>query len=146
MQYLTSPPIGVVLYADGIGEDAHGERLVMESSSGAVKENLPHTMGDTVKLVQSATELLKTEVISLQDASLDTFLDRKVMIIQLVMQKMTLCSVSVLKDKKYEVFELRSATLPAKWDERREWLKMFELLVTIMVSCPQRDAQSLKFH
>jgi hypothetical protein len=25
-------------------------------------------------------------------------------------------------------------------------LKMFELLVTIMVSCPQRDAQSLKFH
>ena len=67
MQYLTSSPIGAVLYADGVGEDAHVERLVMESSSGAVKEHLPYTMGDTAKLIQSATELLKTELISQQD-------------------------------------------------------------------------------
>lgn len=79
-------------------------------------------------------------------AGFDTFLKRKVSLVQLVMQKMTLCSVSVLIDKKYKVVELRPATLPARWDERREWLKMFELLATIMVSCPQRDVQSLKFH
>ncbi|GAB5586392.1 hypothetical protein Unana1_01292 [Umbelopsis nana] len=43
-------------------------------------------------------------------ADFDTFLKRKVLLVQLVMQTMTLCSVSVLKDKKYKVVELRSNT------------------------------------
>lgn len=91
------------MYADGIGEDAHGERLLMESSSGAVKENFPHTMGDTVKLIQSAAEVLKAEAMTVQDARLETFLKRKVLMVHLVTQKMTLSSVCALQNKKYKV-------------------------------------------
>jgi hypothetical protein len=133
------------VYADGIGEDAHGERLLMESSSGAVKENFPHTMGDTVKLIQSAAEVLKAEAMTVQDARLETFLKRKVLIVHLVTQKMTLSSVCALQNKKYKVVELRSATLASKWGERREWLKMFELLATIMVSNSLKRIQCTLF-
>ncbi|KAG2171880.1 hypothetical protein INT44_006109 [Umbelopsis vinacea] len=123
---------GSVRYADGLGEASHGEVIVLEASSGALSEDVSHSNGDTLKLIQSATEILRAELLNNLDCSYSTFLRRKVMVIQTVMNKMTLSSVSLLDNERYKVVEVRSGNIPVKWEDRYSWMRIFELLSTVM--------------
>ncbi|KAI9277319.1 hypothetical protein BC943DRAFT_284930, partial [Umbelopsis sp. AD052] len=91
-----------------------------------------HSNGDTLKLIQSATEILRAELLNNLDCSYSTFLRRKVMVIQTVMNKMTLSSVSLLDNERYKVVEVRSGNIPVKWEDRYSWMRIFELLSTVM--------------
>jgi hypothetical protein len=123
-----------VRYVDGLGEATHVEEIVLEASSGALSEDVSHSNGDTLKLIQSVTEILKAELLNNLDCSYTTFLRRKILIVQTVTNKMTLSSVSLLDETRYKVIELRSGNVPVKWEDRYNWMKIFELLSTVMVS------------
>lgn len=86
-----------------------------------------------MKLIQTATEILKAEYMNSLEATLSTFLERKVLMIQTITNKMTLSSLSLLNAEQYKVVELRSAEIPLNWDDRSNWLRMFELLATVIV-------------
>lgn len=132
---LTQPHVTEsVRYVDGLGEANHGEEIVLEASSGALNEDVSHSNGDTLKLIQSATEILKAELLNNLDCSYTTFLRRKILILQTVTNKLTLSSVSLLDETRYKVIELRSGNFPVKWEDRYDWMKIFELLSTVMVS------------
>jgi hypothetical protein len=118
---------------------------VLEASSGALGEDVSHSNGDTLKLIQSATEILKTELLNNLDCSYSTFLRRKVLIIQTVTNKMTLSSVSLLDNEKYKVVELRSGNIPLKWEDKYCWMRIFELLSTVMVSSMAGDRMAVVF-
>lgn len=105
----------------------------MEALSGALSEDVSNSNGDTLKLIQSATEILKAEMLDNLDCSYTTFLRRKILIVQTVKNKMTLSSVSLLDETRYKVIELRSGNLPMKWEDRYDWIKIIELLSTVMV-------------
>jgi hypothetical protein len=124
----------IVRYVEGLGKETHGEKIVLEASSGALSEDVSHFNGDTLKLIQSATEILKAELLNNLDCSYTTFLRRKILIVQTVTNKMTLPSVSLLDETRYKVIELRSGNVPVKWEDRYDWMKIFELLSTVMVS------------
>jgi len=99
-----------------------------------LSEDVSHSNGDTLKLIQSATEIPKAELLNNLDCSYTTFLRRKILIVQTVTNKMTLSSVSLLDETRYKVIELRSGNVPVKWEDRYNWMKIFELLSTVMVS------------
>lgn len=54
---------GKACFVDGMGYDIYNEeRVVMESSSGAIKENIRHTVDDTVKQVYSTIAILNSDI------------------------------------------------------------------------------------
>jgi hypothetical protein len=91
---------------------------VLEASSGASCEDVCHSKGDALKLILSATEILKAEYLNSLDETLSTYLKRKLLMIQTTTSKMTLSSMSLLNAERYEVAELRSAEIPLTWHDR----------------------------
>ncbi|KAI8366054.1 uncharacterized protein BYT42DRAFT_482548, partial [Radiomyces spectabilis] len=58
---------------DGIGVDRQeNERLVMEASSGEFRENIHHTLDNTLKQIHSSIMMLKSDIRSHLDASFVT--------------------------------------------------------------------------
>jgi hypothetical protein len=54
-------------------------------------------------------------------------------VIQAIANKITLSSLSLLNAEQYKVVQLRFAEIPLTWHNRPNWLKMFELLATVIV-------------
>lgn len=120
-------------YVDGLGISRYGENIVLEASSGAIKEDVNHSNGDSLKLIQCASEILKSEMMDNLDAAFSTFTKREVLIVQTIKNKMTLSAVSLSSTTTYKVIELRSGKIPLNWEYRNHWLHIFELLSTVMV-------------
>jgi hypothetical protein len=70
--------------------------------------------GDTVELIATAEEVLKTEAAKHGNASFSTFIKLQVLIVHTVKNVMTLSSVSL-----YEVMELKTVDLLCRWRWRK---------------------------
>lgn len=68
-----------------------------------------------------------------KEASIETFKKIEVYTIQVIKDRMTLYSTSIFNKQKWKHIELRSAIIPTKWDDIYLWVKLFELLATLMV-------------
>lgn len=65
-------------YADGIGYTGQDERLIMEASSGGLKEDIDHTLGDSLKLLENLAAILNTYRSKYINSNEETFSKLKV--------------------------------------------------------------------
>ncbi|KAI8094666.1 hypothetical protein BDF21DRAFT_409218 [Thamnidium elegans] len=120
-------------FADGIGYTGQDERLLMEASSGGLEENLDHTLGDSLKLLENLTAILNTYRAKYLNSDKTTFSKLKVFGIQCVKTTITLVSVSAPGDGKILYHTPRSSQIPTTFDERHHLLSLFELLAYLLV-------------
>ncbi|ORX43887.1 hypothetical protein DM01DRAFT_1329489 [Hesseltinella vesiculosa] len=124
---------------DGIGISTLGrsERTLMESSGDVDGD---HTLDDTLKLMECGQTVMKFEMNKNRQASYKTFLRRRVLGIQFVGSKLTLLSIQILSCGKWACLVERSALVPRRWDERKHWLQVFELLAKMKCILEEQDA------
>lgn len=125
---------GYSRYVDGLGHDLYEcERLVMEASSGEFKENIPHTIDDTAKQINSSIMMLKSNVRKHLDASFETMCKVEVYGIQTVRNSITLSKTS-LNDIQggYIYQELRTTEIPVNYIQRHKWLKVMDLMAVLL--------------
>lgn len=122
------------LFADGIGRRDGSEVIVMESSGSYAKEDIDHSVGDTMKLIKMATSSLRSGILKYPNASIETAKGLAVFGVQCICDKITLTKYSLHDSRKWEVLELRSATILVTWNSRFSLVHVFELLATLQVS------------
>lgn len=122
------------LFADGIGCENGFEVTIIESSGPYSVEYIDHSMGDTQKLITMPTNSLRDEILKYQDASFDTAEGLSVFSIQCICNKITLLKTNLCTQNKWQIVELRSATIPVTWDIRVNTVAIFELLATLQVN------------
>ncbi|KAK4515338.1 uncharacterized protein ATC70_010282 [Mucor velutinosus] len=131
-------------YADGLGVNSltNEEELFIESSSGINRENVAHSLNDTIKLITECSGALQHIVQKHPNASLDTMCLKEVYGLQVVKKQATLTKVALTKvTKKWSVVELRSSEIPVDWATRYYWLSMFELMATLVLA--QRNQEKV---
>lgn len=120
---------------DGIGIDSDGfERIIFECSGGFISEKPEHALEDTIKQTQSCVSVLKSDAFHHLDASFETFQKRRILGIHIIKSKMTLIETRINQNKRWEILELCSASIPLTWRNRFDWLKVYELVTTMLVS------------
>jgi hypothetical protein len=125
---------GMVRYVDGLGLDlSDTERIVMESSSGEHKENVKHTEDDTLKQIHSSVTMLKADINNHRNAAFSTMCQIETFGIHCVKKEITLSKTKLNGATGGYIYqEIRSAEIPVTYEERHKWLKMADLLATLM--------------
>lgn len=82
-------------FADGLGFSlimghVDEERLIVGSSSGGMQEHVAHTQNDSLKLLEAMAAVLKLRATHYRHASLNTFLDYKILGLLVVKRTMAL--------------------------------------------------------
>lgn len=136
-------------FLDGLGFDkCFSELLSMESSSGLEKENIQHTMDDTLKNLSTTITFINGTARQHLDASFSAFQKVQVFSIQTIKQTIALSStgVDLTKVGHYYHIERRKAEIPITFAERCNWIRLMELLaaLTIMISEQTRVMNQLK--
>ncbi|KAI9105232.1 hypothetical protein DFS34DRAFT_565460, partial [Phlyctochytrium arcticum] len=120
--------------ADGIGATPNNmESLLMESSAGR-QEDVPHSLGDTKKIMQMCVHSLKNELLQHKEASIGTAMRRAVIGIHYIVDRLTLTTTSLMKDGdvfRWKHIQLRSAVIPMSWSNRYQLTKVCELMATV---------------
>ncbi|CAO3680677.1 unnamed protein product [Rhizopus stolonifer] len=119
-------------YADALGKNTttENEEFFIESSSGFEKENVNHSLDDTLKLLAECSNALLHVIKYSKKASIDTITKKCTFGVQVIKQTLTLTKVSLSKSGKWKLVEVRSACTPT-WELRSHWNLLFEMLVTI---------------
>jgi hypothetical protein len=124
-------------FADGLGKNVitKNEEVFMESSSGFDKENISHTLDDTIKLIVECSNALHYIIKKNKKASIDSITLKATFGLQIIKQTITLTKMNLKKSDKWKLIELRSSVIPTSWNVRYSWVSLFELLATLFVSC-----------
>ncbi|CAO3700431.1 unnamed protein product [Rhizopus stolonifer] len=122
------------LFSDGVGRKDGFEVIIMESSGPYSIEHIDHSVEDTWKLIILTTNSLRNEILKYQDASIETAKGLTAFGIQCICDKITLIKTSLFGPTKWQVVELRSATIPVTWDSRMDLMSVFELLAILQVN------------
>ncbi|CEG72970.1 hypothetical protein RMATCC62417_08442 [Rhizopus microsporus] len=131
-------------FADGLGYSTlvghmDDERVVFEASSGGANEDQSHTQDDALKLIRILTSILVLKAYDLKNARFETFVKYMAISIQVIKRKITLSVLSMDKDKKFVFEERRSATIPISYQERYNWIQVFELLADFEQLLKEQD-------
>jgi hypothetical protein len=121
-------------FADGVGRRDQSERIVMESSSGFAKENIEHTIEDSLKLVTTTISALQSDVSHNMDASFSTMKEYATYGVQCIKSRITLLKCSIHDIDHWKIEELRSAFIPITWNALPGWVTVFELSACLIVS------------
>ncbi|KAI8330033.1 hypothetical protein BD560DRAFT_303337, partial [Blakeslea trispora] len=123
------------IFSDGIGRmNMHEERIFMESSSNFQTEDFEHSIGDTYKIVESMPSSLNTMLRQKQDCKLSSVLNIAVYGIQCIKSKLTLMKITLdPHSDRFQIVELRNASIPTAWAQRTSMIRVFELLVCLHV-------------
>ncbi|KAI8072694.1 hypothetical protein BC940DRAFT_233026 [Gongronella butleri] len=118
---------------DGIGTTLSDrmDHILIESSGLADGQ---HTEEDTLKLLEYKSLCLQEEKGHYQQASHVTFSKRRCFAIQIVRRKVSLLSIFVGDDDRWNSLWVRSALIPDRWDQRIYWFQAFEFLAKIIVT------------
>ncbi|KAI7884728.1 uncharacterized protein EV154DRAFT_427889, partial [Mucor mucedo] len=109
------------------------ELIIVEASSGQFKENVAHSIEDTLKILECGIASLRKEAAHYNDASLSTFKSLKVYGVQVIKSQVTLSAISLDDESHWKCIELRSAKLPTGWSDRIGLIQYLELLATLYV-------------
>ncbi|CAO3595880.1 unnamed protein product [Absidia cylindrospora] len=122
---------------DGVGTSIKDnmERILIESSG----DDSEHATEDTLKQMSNTSNCLKMEMKKYKLASYDTFLKRQIFGIHFIHDKMTLTSTRMESPNRYSFIEVRSATIPTKYEQRCDWIKVFELLLKLKASLIEQE-------
>ncbi|KAG0938528.1 hypothetical protein G6F30_007717 [Rhizopus arrhizus] len=107
------------------------ELIIVEASSGAIKENTAHTIEDSLKILECSVSALRKEVAHYKNASLETFKKLKVYSLQAIKNQVTLSEMSLYVKNYWKFIEKRSAKLPTNWNDRLCFVQYVELLATL---------------
>ncbi|KAI8333602.1 hypothetical protein BC941DRAFT_473351 [Chlamydoabsidia padenii] len=121
-------------YADALGVFQNANKMeviVVEASSGILKERTAHTIEDCLKLLECSVKSLQKEAMLNKDASMKTFGKLKVFAIQVIKNQVTLSEVHMNDQKSWCFVEKRTATLPSTWDDRILLVRYLELIATL---------------
>lgn len=105
----------------------------METSSGGLEEDIDHTLGNSLKLLENLAAILNTYRAKYLNSNKTTFSRLKVFGIQCVKTTITLVSVSAPGDGKILYYAPRTSQIPTTFDERHHSLPLFELLAYLLV-------------
>ncbi|KAI9274824.1 hypothetical protein BDA99DRAFT_249611 [Phascolomyces articulosus] len=94
-----------------------------------------HTIEDTLKIVECSIQCLKMEMIENKLASISAFLKRQILGLHYIGDKLSLTSTRLLNNGRYSHVLLRSSVIPRTWHDRHNWMKVFELVAKMNVSC-----------
>ncbi|KAF1796090.1 hypothetical protein FB192DRAFT_1425403 [Mucor lusitanicus] len=117
-------------YIDALGTlTTHNnmELIIVEASSGQLKENTAHSIEDTLKILECGISSLRKEAAHYNDASLSTFKKLKVYGVHVIKSQVTLSEISLYDETHWTCIELRNAKLPAAWNDR---FRMFRVELT----------------
>ncbi|KAF9408056.1 hypothetical protein BGZ76_005943, partial [Entomortierella beljakovae] len=123
------------LMVDGRAYDKHDRNImVMESSGTQKKERVVHTINDTVKNAHLSIEILNSTIQQNPYSRFSTIARVTVFSLQLICKTITLSTTSLDKDipGKFVINQLRSAQIPTTYEERKLWLKVFELIALLL--------------
>ncbi|KAG1453231.1 hypothetical protein G6F46_011567 [Rhizopus delemar] len=123
-------------YIDALGTlTTHNnmELIIVEASSGQLKENTIHSIEDTLKILKCGMSLLRKEAAHYNDASLSTFMKLKFYGVHVIKSQVTLSEISLDDETHWKCIELRSAKLPTAWSDRVGLVQYMELLATLYV-------------
>lgn len=111
-------------------------RVLKSAYSGNREDHPTHSLNDTIKLLECATHSLLVEMHHCKASQYDTYAKLKVFTIQCIKDKVSMHEVSLLDHTKWKSVEKRTCQVPNSWDQRALWVKLFELVATLMVgSC-----------
>lgn len=77
---------------------------------------------------------LKLEMLRYKYASFETMKKRQIYGLHLIENKVTLTSTNIINKKKWGFLEIRSAIIPKQWNDRKLFIKIFELLLALKVN------------
>ncbi|KAI9354169.1 hypothetical protein BD770DRAFT_325080 [Pilaira anomala] len=109
------------------------ELIIVEASSGQLKENATHSIEDTLKILECGISSLRKEAAHYNDSSLSTFMKLKVYGVHVIKSQVTLSEISLDDETHWKCIELRSAKLPTVWSDRVGLVQYMELLATLYV-------------
>ncbi|KAI8874701.1 hypothetical protein K501DRAFT_315398, partial [Backusella circina FSU 941] len=127
-------------FCDGLGFDWLGkERLSMEGSSGQHEEKIDHTISDTAKQISNTISILKGFTMANMDASFETLRQVKIFGVQATERTIALTETSYDEEStKYLYKVVRTARIPIEYEERYNWLRVFELLAYLLVELKEQ--------
>lgn len=107
----------------------------MEDSSGQHDEKINHTISDTAKQISTTISMLKGFTMENMDTSFQTLRQVKIFGVQTITDTITLTETTYDKTStnKYLHKAVRTARIPVNYDERHNWLRVFELLAYLLV-------------
>ncbi|OBZ82761.1 hypothetical protein A0J61_09193 [Choanephora cucurbitarum] len=108
-------------YADGIDYTGQDQRLLMKVFSGDLEENLNHTLGDLLKLLEDLMAIVNTYCAKYLNSNKLAFAKLKVFEIQCINTTITLVSSWYL------------TRIPKTFNERYYLLSLFELLAYLII-------------
>ncbi|KAG0817715.1 hypothetical protein G6F20_002154 [Rhizopus arrhizus] len=128
-------------FCDGLGFDWLGkERLSMEGSSGQHEERIDHTISDTAKQISNTIAMLKGFTRENMDASFETLRKVKIFGVQAVEKMIILTETSYDEESTKYLFKVvRTVRIPIEYEERYNWLKVFELLAYLLVELKEQE-------
>jgi hypothetical protein len=118
--------LGSRLFADGLGRDsANNEQILVESSSNIIEEGVDHTIGGTVKQLESLSNSVNLEKVKYKNASVNTFTNLKKVGMQVIRRN---------EQGKFLYLEPSNYVIPNTFQERFQWLQVIEAIVYLFVS------------
>ncbi|KAG1142736.1 hypothetical protein G6F38_007532 [Rhizopus arrhizus] len=105
----------------------------MKSSSGAIKENIRHTVDDTVKQAYSTIAILNSDIRHHMNASSHIMTKTSAFGIHLVRTTMTLSATRLNNDcKSYSHEQIQPCEITTSYEQRTKWLRTFDLMAKLM--------------
>ncbi|KAG0748168.1 hypothetical protein G6F62_008153 [Rhizopus arrhizus] len=123
-------------YVDALGflkTSNNMEIVIVEASSGQLKERTVHTIEDYLKLLVCGASSQKKEAVLNKNSSIATFKKLKVFAIQIIKNRVTLSELFMNDQKSWCFIEKRTATLPSSWHDRILLVQYLELVATLFV-------------
>ncbi|ORZ07378.1 hypothetical protein BCR42DRAFT_336498 [Absidia repens] len=130
-----SVPLRSLLDGVGISVKDKMERLLIESSG----DDGEHTEEDSLKQISNTSNCLKIDLKKYARSSYDTFLQRQIFGIHFIDDTMTLSATRMLNPDRYSFIQVRSAKIPTTFDERWDWIKVFELLLKLKADLIEQE-------
>ncbi|KAI8883510.1 hypothetical protein K501DRAFT_249487 [Backusella circina FSU 941] len=114
-------------FLDGYGISENRGIAIMIESSGS-ESNVTHSIEDSVKQIKNATDFLTYLKTRFKDSSALSFTKLRTPTLLLIHNQLTMTTTSLGWSKKWQVIDVRTATIPTTKEGKHNLVKVFELL------------------
>ncbi|KAI8083448.1 hypothetical protein BDF21DRAFT_451068 [Thamnidium elegans] len=121
-------------YVDALGflkTSNNMDIVIIEASSGQLKERTMHTIEDCLKLLEYGVSSLKKEAILNKNSSIATFRKLKAFAIQIIKNQVTLSELFMNDQKSWFFIKKRTATISSSWYDRILFVQYLELVAPL---------------
>ncbi|KAK4519166.1 uncharacterized protein ATC70_009398 [Mucor velutinosus] len=125
---------------DGVGIMKKNDvNFIMLESSGVGDDILAHTLEDTLKNLKHGSDSLASILCDYKDCSIKTAKKIVVLTGHIIQNKMTILKYSPGPSGKWSVVETRSCTIPLKYENRMDSIKLYETFAYIYLTLKEQE-------